>query len=84
MPGDGYVTWGEMVAYVRDQLAPGDREILDLAATIDRHEAWHRRRLEEQVVAASARGPALWAMVLSTLTALAAVAAVIISVVALR
>lgn len=84
MPGDDCVKWDQMVGYVRDQMSGSDRELLDMAATIDRHEAWHRQRLEEQLASAAARGPANWALLLNTLTALAAVAAVIIAVVALR
>lgn len=84
MPGDDCVKWDQMVGYVRDQLAGTDRELLDMAAAIDRHEAWHRQHLEEQLAQAAARGPATWALLLNTLTALAAVAAVIIAVVALR
>lgn len=82
--GEDCVKWADLVSYVAQQQQGPDRELLEMAAAIDRHEAWHRRHLEEQLRATVARGPATWAILLNTLTALSAVAAVIIAVVALR
>lgn len=81
MPGP--VSFETMVNYVSSSVATVTRAMDNLSRELDRHQEWHRGSLEEQIRNQRSSGYSRLGLVVQWVSAMAALAAVVVAVVAL-